>query len=263
MKNLFNRLAINSKEQILLFIKGIILGMGFIIPGVSGGTILVIFGIYEKLLSDLLKLHITPYISMGFGALFGIMSGSFIISYLFDFYESPTSAFILGCLLMSVPFMLKRTKGFSKVNIILLILGAVISFTLKVLPTMITSESLSFGQLFIAGFIASGTMMIPGVSGSAVLIILGMYEDMLNVIKGVQLNYLIVFVIGAVVGVIVLAKIFKTLFQKYQSQVLFLFSGLIIGSSRLLFPSDIDVFSIITFIVGLVIVYRWGNYKYK
>jgi len=74
-----------SKEQSLLMIKGIILGIGMIVPGISGGTILIAFGIYEKMINDLLKFRITPYLVMVIGAVVGIFGGSYGISYLFEF----------------------------------------------------------------------------------------------------------------------------------------------------------------------------------
>ncbi|ABR46471.1 hypothetical protein Amet_0238 [Alkaliphilus metalliredigens QYMF] len=106
-----------------------------------------------------------------------------------------------------------------------------VSFSLLGMPTLLEGGSLSPGQTLLAGFIASSTMMIPRVSGSAVLIIL--------------------------------AKVLKTLFSKYQSQILFFFSGLILGSARMLFLSEFGVLSLITFMAGVGVVYKWGRLKYK
>ena len=252
-----------SKDQTLLLVKGIILGMGVIIPGISGGTIMMAFGMYEKMLEDLLKFYITPYITIGFGALIGVFTGSFIFSYLFEFHRNPTSAFILGCLLMSIPFILKRTKGYAKTDVSLFVIGGILSFILMGMPTLLEGGSLSGGQTFLAGFISSSTMMIPGVSGSAVLIILGIYEEMLLVINEFQLLNLAIFMVGATAGVFILAKVLKALFATHESKILFFFSGLILGSSRILFPSEFEIFSVIAFIVGVGIVYKWGNFKYR
>lgn len=252
-----------SKNQMLLFAKGIILGIGIIIPGISGGTILMAFGMYENLLDDLLKFYIKPYISMGLGGAFGVLGGSVIISYLFDFYRNPTSAFILGCVLMSIPFILKRSKGYSKKEVSLFVIGAVLSFSLMKMPTLVQGSSLTSFHIFIAGFISSSAMMIPGVSGSAVLIMLGIYENMLVIINELQFLQLSIFVLGATVGIIVLAKILKMLFNSHGNEILFFFAGLILGSSKILFPSKFDFVSIMTFILGIWLVYRWGNYKYR
>lgn len=252
-----------SKNQTLLLMKGIILGMGVIIPGISGGTIMIAFGMYEKMLDDLLKFHIKPYITMGFGALLGVFTGSFAFSYLFEFYRNPTSAFILGCLLMSIPFILKRSKGYTRKDVALFVIGGILAYGLMEMPTLLQAGGLTAFHIFIAGFISSSTMMIPGVSGSAVLIILGIYEEMLLVINGFQLINLSIFVMGAALGVFILAKLLKTLFSIHGSQILFFFSGLILGSSRILFPSELEFLSLITFILGVGVVYKWGNFKYK
>jgi putative membrane protein len=251
------------KNQTLPLIKGIILGMGIIVPGLSGGTIMMAFGMYEKMLEDLLKFHITPYITIGFGALIGVFTGSFVFSYLFEFHRNPTSAFILGCLLMSIPFILKRSKGYAKTDVSLLVIGGILSFILMGMPTLLEGGTLSGGQTFLAGFISSSTMMIPGVSGSAVLIILGIYEEMLLIINELQLLNLAIFMVGATAGLFILAKVLKAIFAKYESKILFFFSGLILGSSRILFPSELDVLSILTFLLGVGIVYKWGNFKYR
>lgn len=252
-----------SKNQALMLVKGIILGMGVIIPGISGGTIMMAFGMYEKMLEDLLKFHIAPYIAIGFGTLIGVFTGSFIFSYLFEFHRNPTSAFILGCLLMSIPFILKRSKGYAKTDVSLFIIGGILSFILMGMPTLLERGTVSEGQTFLAGFISSSTMMIPGVSGSAVLIILGIYEDILLIINEFQLLNLAIFIVGAIAGVFILAKLLKVIFARHESKILFFFSGLILGSSRIIFPSEFEILSLITFLLGVGIVYKWGNFKYR
>lgn len=252
-----------SKDQTLLLVKGIILGMGMIIPGISGGTIIMAFGMYEKMLEDLLKFRITPYITIGLGALLGVFTGSFVFSYLFEFHRNPTSAFILGCLLMSIPFILKRSKGYAKTDVSLFVVGGVLSFILMSMPTLLEGGALSGGQTFLAGFISSSTMMIPGVSGSAMLIILGAYEEVLLMINELQLINLAIFMAGAIAGVFILAKVLKALFASHESKILFFFSGLILGSSRILFPSELDLLTVIAFVLGVGLVYKWGNFKYR
>lgn len=252
-----------SKDKTLLLIKGIILGMGMIIPGISGGTIIMAFGMYEKMLEDLLKFRITPYITIGLGALLGVFTGSFVFSYLFEFHRNPTSAFILGCLLMSIPFILKRSKGYAKTDVSLFVVGGILSFILMGMPTLLHGGTLTGGQTFLAGFISSSTMMIPGVSGSAMLIILGVYEEVLLMINEFQLLNLAIFMVGATAGVFILAKVLKALFATHESKILFFFSGLILGSSRILFPSEFEILSVIAFMVGVGIVYKWGNFKYR
>ena len=254
-----NRSYLKSKVQIILWLRGIILGVGVIIPGVSGGTIMVIFGMYEKMLRDLLRFHMKPYIAMGIGALVGVFVGGALLSFLFDRHPDPTYGFILGCLFMSIPLILQRTKGFTRNRMILLINGAILSFSLLELPAVFTVGALTIPQIFLAGFISSATMMIPGVSGSAILIVLGLYESILEAVREFQMGTLVVFVTGAATGVFLLAKVLKTLFALYMSEILFFFSGLIIGSFKMLMPASIGFFPLVTFGLGLALVYRFGK----
>lgn len=263
MKNEMKKGMEIGRNQVLLLIKGMVLGMGIIIPGISGGTILIAFGMYEKILEDIWKLNIKPYLMLVSGAVLGVFIGSFLFSFLFQFYGNPTKAFILGCLLMSIPFILKRSSGYSKKNLSLLLLGALLAYALTRMPTLMDGGNLSFKDVFLGGILASGTMMIPGISGSSVLIVLGMYEAMLKVINELMVPYLSVFILGAFLGAFLLAKLLKTIFATHQSEILFFFSGLILGSATMLFPETPSASAAGAFLIGAGIVYRWGNYKYR
>ncbi|SDY66613.1 DUF368 domain-containing protein [Tindallia californiensis] len=263
MKSMMEQGIAFSRNQSLLFIKGLILGMGIIVPGISGGTILIAFGIYEKILEDIWKRHFKPYFVMFAGTTVGVFLGSFLFTYLFAFYANPTKAFVLGCLWMSIPFILKRSSGCTKKNMLLLGMGMLLAYGLTKMPTLVDGENLSLGETFFGGVIASGTMMIPGISGSSVLIVLGMYESMLKIVNEMNVPYLMIFLLGALIGAVLLAKLLKTVFEKHQSEVLFFFSGLIIGSSTMIFPETINLSSAMLFLMGVGIVYRWGNYKYR
>lgn len=252
-----------KNERTLSFIKGLILGMGIIVPGVSGGTILIVFGIYDILLEDILKFRIKPYIVMGIGAILGVFAGSYIFTYLFEHHSNPASSFILGCILMSVPFILKRSGGKPKNNISLLILGFIISYALSNMNGSVQESNISMWQIFIGGCIASATMIIPGISGSAILIVIGIYEQILGAINSFDITYISVFAGGALLGVLTVSKLMKLIFSRYKSQILYFFSGMILGSSKMLFPDRLDIMSIGAFSLGLWIVYNWGSYKYK
>ncbi|NBG88387.1 DUF368 domain-containing protein [Isachenkonia alkalipeptolytica] len=259
MVKMITRGYLRSKAQIILWLRGIILGAGVIIPGVSGGTIMVIFGMYEKMLQDLLRFHVKPYIAMGIGVLVGVFAGGALLSFLFDHHPDPTYAFILGCLLMSIPLILKRTRGYTKKRLLLLVTGGILSFSLLELPTLFIGTELTLGQTFLAGFVSSATMMVPGVSGSALLIVLGLYEEILEAVRDFQMGTLIIFVTGAATGVFILAKVLKTLFTLYMSEILFFFTGLIIGSFNMVMPGTIGFFPLVTFGLGLALVYRFGK----
>ena len=259
MGKLLYRGYLKSKVQIILWVRGIILGAGVIVPGVSGGTIMVIFGMYETMLQDLLRFRLKPYIAMAIGAVVGVFAGGALLSFLFDHHPNPTYSFIMGCLLMSIPFILKRTKGFTGKRTLLLLIGILISFSLLRLPALFVGGTLTLGQTFFAGFVSSATMMVPGVSGSAVLIVLGLYESILEAVRLFEMRTLLIFIIGAVTGVFLLAKVLKSLFTRYMSEILFFFTGLIIGSLGMVWPSEISFIPLVTFGLGLGLVYRFGK----
>ncbi|QUH25029.1 DUF368 domain-containing protein [Serpentinicella alkaliphila] len=250
-----------NEHQLQLFIKGIILGIGMTLPGISGGTILLLFGMHERILSGIFKIPIKSYISLGTGTLIGGFTGVYLLSYLFEFHKSATSSFILGCIVMSIPFILKRSTGFSKRNNLILVIGVILAYIIMYMPTLKNVGSITIGQTFIAGFISSIAMMIPGISGSSILVVLGIYEEILLVVRELRFVSISVFVIGAGFGLITISQVLKTLFAKFQSEILFFFSGLILGSSKILFPEQLSIISIITFIAGVGIVYKCGNYR--
>ena len=247
------------KHQLYNGLKGILLGAGIIVPGVSGGTILVIFGIYEQLLKDVLSMRFKPYIALVIGAIAGVFAGGAVLSSLFEAYPNPTYGLILGCLLMSIPVILKRTKGMSMKNLSLLVLGGILSFSLLKLPTLFGAGILTVGQTFLAGFVSSATMMIPGISGSAVLIVLGVYEPILLAVREFDVLTLGIFLGGALAGVLLLARILRSLYAQFSSEILFFFSGLIIGALGMVLPPEWNVFSIVSIFIGMLLVYRFGR----
>jgi len=252
-----------NETHISSLIKGWILGLSFIIPGVSGGTVLVIFGIYDRLLSDILKFKLRSYLVFGIGTILGIFAGSYILTYLFENYRNPTSSFILGCVLMSIPFILRRSEKKAIGNIPLLVLGFVISFILLGFGGTIQKTHLSIWHVFYGGFISSSTMVIPGISGSSVLIVAGIYEQLLYSINNFDVKTILFYLGGALVGLLTVAKLMKLIFSKYESQILYFFSGMIMGSSKMLFPSRLDILSIVAFALGVSLVYECGRDKIK
>lgn len=248
-----------GKQQVILGIKGILLGAGIIVPGVSGGTILVIFGMYERLLKDVLSMHFTPYITLVIGAITGVFGGGAVLSYLFEAYPNPTYGLILGCLIMSIPVILKRTKGISIKNLLLMAIGGGLSFSLLRLPVLFGAGPITVGQTFLGGFVGSATMMIPGISGSAVLIVLRIYEPILLAVREFDVLTLGIFLVGALVGVLLLARVLRSLYAMYSSEILFFFSGLIIGALGMVLPPEWTVFSVGSIFVGMFLVYRFGR----
>lgn len=279
-------------EKIILVVKGFFIGLANIIPGVSGGTLALTLGIYEKLINCIshifknLKENLKFLIPIGIGAVLSILSLSKVISFLLENYVLPTILFFIGAILGGIPMLLKKVKG-SKItvsNIIIFLL----TFGLIILLLFLNSENeVSFSNmnfmnillLFVVGVVASATMVIPGVSGSAVLMTLGYYKPILDIIKnltdfsnlGHNMLVLIPFGLGIVIGILLIAKVLEFLFKNFEVKTYygvlgFIFSSIFAIIYQNLIINDLFVFSIpslligiVVFALGFVIAYKLGD----
>ena len=261
--------------------KGIIIGIANIIPGVSGGTLAVSMGIYDKIISAVTHLFKKPkesirtLIPYGIGAVAGIIGLSFIIEWLFLNYPLPTNLFFIGLILGSVPMLYKNVKN-KKINI-RYIIAFVLMFVLVVGLSLVNGDQniqvdlelslIGSIKMFVVGIIASATMVIPGVSGSMVLTIMGYYlpiiETINQVIKHlVTFNFveciqsaimLIPFAIGVGLGIFLIAKLIEFLFQKAKTLVYWAILGLVISSPvAILIVAQIEQVSILSLVIGCI-----------
>lgn len=244
----------------ILFLKGILMGICDVIPGVSGGTIAFITGIYDRLINavksfspkiisdfikyilkkdeetkvelkeDIRKLDLIFLITLGLGIGTAIFVGSKIITFLLDNYFVYTIAFFIGLIVASSYVIYDHIEKHHSKNILLGILGLLIGLSLTVLiPVQITPNLL---YVFLGGFLAISAMFLPGISGAFILLILGIYEFMLQVIHNISQNisFFIVFIIGAALGAFVISRLISFLFKKDRCKTLYILLGLVIGS---------------------------------
>ncbi len=267
-------------KHLINFIKGMLIGIANIIPGVSGGTIAVTTGVYEKLISiignffkkfkETFKENIKFLIPIGLGAVIGIVLFSRLLNYLLDNFEMATKFAFIGLILGSFPLIFKNavSKGFKKVYLIPFIITFAIGLTLTILKILgVTgAEVESFDiniptiiALVVYGIIAASTMIIPGISGSFVLLLLGVYNPLLEAVGSLNIVVLIPVVIGAIVGIIGVAKIIDVLLNKWHSATYFAIIGFIIGTLPAIFPGFAfniqGIISIIVLIIGIIISY--------
>ncbi|MDD4370557.1 MAG: DUF368 domain-containing protein [Anaerostipes sp.] len=279
--------------------RGVLIGVANIIPGVSGGTMAVSMGIYDKIIyavthikSDFKK-SMEILIPILIGALLGLVGLSFVIKWLFSNYPMQTNLLFIGLIVGSLPIITKNLKGTSiriKEGIVFLIFFGVVvlmpilgssggsSVVLHMNPVMVI-------QMFFVGVIAAATMVIPGVSGSMVLLILGFYQPVLNTITEFTVSLskmditgimrgmyiLIPMAIGILIGIIGIAKIIEFLFENYPTITYCGIIGLIVGSPiAILFEAKFTDFSAITIItsvialiVGCVVAYFLGGDESK
>lgn len=244
-----------------LFIQGLILGLLIVLPGMSGGTVLLIFGIYENLVKDLVKLKIKPYIPLILGLGLGIYIGGYTFAIFFKNYRDFTALFLLGCLLASIRAVLKDTPKLNKNLFVFLITGIMIGVTTagEPLGQVVAGESTKWWLLMLGGALSTAAMIIPGVPGSSILIMLGIYDNILFYIKEFNIVNLLFFGLGSLLGIVLLLKLLEQLFQNYKPQLSYFFAGLIIGSTRILLPSSLNLLGFTLFLIGFISVWFWTN----
>ncbi len=246
-------------------IKGIIIGFVIVLPGMSGGTVFVIFGIYEDLVRDLVKLRIRPYLPLLGGMLIGIYLGGTAFTLFFEEHRNITVTLLLGCLLASIKPVLKDNFKLSFRNITILLIGLIIGYFLvdDSLNVGSSQEYVPWYVLIIGGALSSATMIIPGIPGSSVLIIMDIYDIVLGYIKELNIIKLSIYVIGAAMGAVLLLNALEKIYDKYKEQLSYAFAGLILGSTRALIPSELNFSVVLTFVIGFCIVWYLGGKENK
>ena len=253
---------------ILDFIKGIALGAGAILPGISSGVICVIFGIYEKLLNCVLnffkniKHNFKFLFPIIFGAFVGIIIFGNVLKYLFYVYPIQIKFIFIGLILGSIPALLKQAysrKTFRLHYILYLILSLALGIFLVILENKLSISSsnteFSIPYLIFSGFLMSAGVIVPGVSSTLILMLLGVYDAYLLSVSTLYLPLLIPLAIGLIFGAFLCMKLTKFLLDKYHSQTFFVIIGFTLGSILVLYPGftfDINgIISILSLIVGL------------
>ena len=241
-------------DYLVISLKGLAMGAADAVPGVSGGTIAFISGIYEELIATisnikpslfktLFKQGIKPFwkesnanfvIALLSGIVISYISFMKLAKYLLENEPVLIWSFFFGLIVASIYFVAKQVSKWHIPVIIALIIGTLIAFYVSILPTMANNESLSF--LFIAGAIAICAMILPGISGSFILIVLGAYKTLSDAIHDVDLKKIIIFVCGALVGLLSFSHVLKWLFKNYRDITLALLTGFIFGSLNKVWP---------------------------
>ncbi|WP_339875578.1 DUF368 domain-containing protein [uncultured Algoriphagus sp.] len=242
------------RKYVLTYLKGMSMGAADIVPGVSGGSIALITGIYEELLrsinsfnGDSLKLLLrfefkeffkavngAFLVSLFLGILTSIFSLSKLITYLMDEHPIPLWSFFCGLILISAFLILKDIKKWSIGVIIALIIGTVAAYFITELPPTSSPDALWF--TFVAGAIAICAMILPGISGSFILLILGKYEPILHAVSERDFVTLAVFALGCIVGLLSFSRVISWLLKHYYSITIGLLSGFMLGSINKLWP---------------------------
>jgi putative membrane protein len=245
----------NTVDYIKLFFKGVFMGIADAIPGVSGGTIALLLGIYEELISSISGLNfnlITKLKKNGFKSFWESLNGNFLITLVLGivislilFVKISASllnshplyvwSFFLGLILATVYVIYKLIESWNLVNIISTLLMIVFSIILTSNSLNISNDTNLF-YILICGIIASSAMILPGISGSLILVILGVYKILVEALDNLDIKIISSFLVGAVIGLISFSKILKWLFKNYKSLAYSIMLGLVIGSIEKIWP---------------------------
>ncbi|WP_026908596.1 DUF368 domain-containing protein [Paucisalibacillus globulus] len=263
--------------------RGLIMGASDVIPGVSGGTIAVLLGIYDRLIAAInglvskeWKKQLGFLIPLGIGIGSAVLLLSHLIEWLFEHYPGPTQFFFLGLIIGILPYLFKEADvkvNFKAHHYILLIVGLVVVGSMMFLHTSegVVIEDITVSTyilLFFCGFIASAAMILPGISGSFILLVIGVYSTVISAISNLQLDIIAVVGIGILLGIITMSKVINFFLENYRSATFALIIGLVIGSIFVVFPgwperTTLLLLSVATFAVGLFVAYILGKVEYK
>lgn len=243
------------KEYVVISLKGMAMGAADVVPGVSGGTIAFISGIYEELLNSISSFNfslINVFKNEGFKSVWIKVNGNFLVSLFVGILISVLSlakliesmlenhpiviwSFFFGLVLASIIYIGKQITKWTKGSVLCLILGAILAFYITTLNPMVSANS-SPWFLFLAGMIAICAMILPGISGSFILVLLGAYKPVLNALNTKDFVSIIIFLVGAILGLLSFSRILKWLFSTYKNYTLATLTGFIIGSLNKIWP---------------------------
>ena len=242
------------KDYATIALKGLAMGAADAVPGVSGGTIAFISGIYEELVSTISNVNANLFKTLfnsGFKAFWKQANGYFVVALLSGILISYVSfmrlakyllenepvliwSFFFGLIIASIYFVGKQINTWNLPVVLALLVGTGIAYYISSLPTMATNNSAIF--LFFAGALAICAMILPGISGSFILIILGAYKTLSDAIHDLDIKKIALFVAGAVIGLLSFSHVLKWLFKHYHNITLALLTGFIFGSLDKVWP---------------------------
>lgn len=235
------------------------MGAANVIPGVSGGTMALVMGIYERLINSINQLNFNTLkkifitrdfksfakdtdlfflISITFGIFVSIFSLSILLEFLFETHKILVLSYFFGLIFASVFFVGKTIKKYTSLSIFLFLIGFLIAGGMVFISP--SSSNSSFLFLIISGAIAMCSMILPGLSGSFVLLLIGNYELIICAINDLNFSILIPFGIGALSGIILFAKLLQFIFKKFRNNTISLLTGFIFGSLIVLWPWKLD-----------------------
>lgn len=241
-------------QYALITLKGLAMGAADVVPGVSGGTIAFITGIYEELISSINNVNLDAIKVLrkeGLAAAWKHINGNFFVALFLGIGISVASlakgiswllenepvllwSFFFGLVLASIFFVGKQVKQWNVKSILAFIIGAIVAYAITVLPA--SGANTAWWYIILSGSIAICAMILPGISGSFILVLLGSYALVLDAIHERNIKIIALFAIGAVVGILSFARLLKVMFAKYHDLTIAILSGFLLGSLNKIWP---------------------------
>lgn len=251
--------------------KGILIGAGCILPGISSGVLCVIFGIYEKLLDSILNFftdirkNFKFLLPIALGGFIGIILFSKILQFLLYKYPLQTKSIFIGLILGGVVLLLKdirKKEKFKMNNIVYLIISLLIGILMVYFENKIGTrniENVSYLYLILSGILMAVGIVVPGVSSTIILMLLGTYSLYLSSVSTLYFPVLIPMAIGVIIGSLIFMKIIKYLLDKFYTQTMFSIIGFTLGSVLVLLP---EINTMVETIIALLYIIC-GYYSMK
>ena len=276
----------NIKKSGTIFLKGMAMGMADIVPGISGGTVALITGIYERLVrgisqvnketiintlknedvSKSKKLDLELFIPLAAGVALAFLLMSNIMDYLLTHHTTEIYSFFFAIILASSALLFKGIRVKSAANVFLLFIGFFFAFLFVGMTSLTMGHELHI--IFISGMVAVCAMILPGISGALILLFLGQYEYMLASLKNLVFEDIFAFMLGAVIGLLAFSRILNVVIKKWRYQTISFLTGLMLGALRLPYEnidmeSDLTTGILLPAALGIILIYLLARFSKK
>ena len=263
-------------DNLLLYIKGLAMGAADVVPGVSGGTIAFVTGIYIELINTIKSLNLRALQTLkseGLGAAWRFINGRFIVILLAGIFTSlfslaqvmqyllvehplPLWSFFTGLIVASVVYLLRQNPLRSTYEKLIFFVGIGIAYGISTAPPVVLEGTVV--TMFLAGSIALCAMILPGISGSFILVLLGLYPVFIGAIANLQIDILAAFALGGIIGLMLFSRLLSWLLARFETLVVATMCGFLIGSLSIIWTWKL-VTSSITTDSGKVLVLSTDN----
>ncbi|MBN1252953.1 MAG: DUF368 domain-containing protein [Bacteroidales bacterium] len=245
------------RDYIIILLKGTAMGAADVVPGVSGGTIAFISGIYEELLDSINSFNfknIKELFKNGFKKFWNLVNGNFLavlitgiaisvlslaklLHFLLEEHPILIWSFFFGLIIASAVYVAKEIKGVWNYKIIIaVIIGTIIAYFITTITPAPENENTAYWYVFLSGMIAICAMILPGISGSFILLLMGQYKFILSALNDFKISYIITFAFGAIIGLLSFSKVISWLLKQYHSITVAFLAGFMIGSLNKVWP---------------------------